>query len=84
MSSTAFAHARAALRPLITDDDDIAGFIIFLLDSGKGVFFTVETACGAFKLQFLHARDFHNRAVRRKRPCKPTTPPVGVMGFDTG
>src|SRR5258705_5748491 len=61
-----FAHAGTAARPLIADHDDLAFFVGLLLHRLEGVLFAIETARRAGKFQIRHARDLHDRALRRE------------------
>src|SRR5262245_46515447 len=61
-----FAHARPAFRPLIADDDHVAEIVGPALHRGERILLAVEAARRAGELQPRHARDLHNRPLRRK------------------
>ena len=63
-----FAHARAALRPLVADDDHVARFDLAALDRRNGVLLAVEAARRADVMHHFR-RDgalLHDRAFRRE------------------
>src|SRR6478609_878949 len=61
-----FPHAGTAARSLIADHDHLALLVGLLLDRLEGVFFAIEAAGRTGKFQLRHARDLHDRALRRK------------------
>src|ERR1700679_3987789 len=61
-----FPHARAATWPLIADHEDLALLVGPLLDRLEGILFTIEAAGRTGKFQIRHARDLHDRALRRE------------------
>ena len=67
------AHAGAALRALVADDDDVAGLVGARIDRGEGFLLAVEAQRGALEAQGLHAGDLHDR--RRPAPGCPSARP---------
>src|SRR5215469_14813810 len=53
------AHAGAAARPLVADDDDIALLVLVIAHRLEGVLLAVEAERLAGELQGLHASDLH-------------------------
>src|SRR6185312_2612602 len=58
------AHAGAAARPLIADDEDVALLVLPLLDAGEGILLAVEAARRAAEAELRHAGDLDDRALR--------------------
>src|SRR4029079_9277793 len=56
------AHAGAAARSLVTDDENIALFVLAVLHRIEAGLFAVEAARRPAELQRLHAGDLHDRA----------------------
>src|ERR1700722_16201654 len=61
-----FPHARAAARPLIADDEDLALFVGALLDGLEGILFAIEAAGRTGELQVRHTRNLYDRAFWRE------------------
>src|ERR1700690_1270887 len=58
-----FTHAGAALRPFVTDHQNVAVLILLVLDRIEAGFLAVETARRSAELERRrHAGDFHDRA----------------------
>ncbi len=60
------AHAGAALRAFVADDDDVAGVDLAVRDRLEGVLLAVEDARRAAMLQALVTGDLHDAAVGRE------------------
>src|SRR4249919_415388 len=56
------AHAGAAARSLITDDENVAVFVLAMLHRIEAGLFAVEAARRSAELQRLHAGNLHDRA----------------------
>ena len=61
------AHAGAALRALVADDEDLAVLVLTPLDGREAVLLAVEHARGAAELELRHAGDLDDRTFRRQR-----------------
>src|SRR5262249_33010159 len=65
------AHAGAAARPLIADDQDLAFLVLALLHRLEAGLLAVEAARWTGEFEVLHAGDFDDRTVRREVAGKP-------------
>src|SRR5207237_9662686 len=64
-------HAGTAARPLVADHDDLALLVGALLDRLEGILFAIEAAGRTGKFQLRHARDLHDRTLRREITLQP-------------
>ena len=60
------AHAGAAARALVADDEDFAFLVFLVLDRVEAGLFAVEAARRSAEFQFGHAGNLHDRAIRRE------------------
>src|SRR5947208_11047471 len=60
------AHAGAALRPLVADDDDVALLVGAFADRLERVLLAVETARRPGELQPFHAGNLYDSPLRRE------------------
>ena len=64
-------HAGTAARPFVADHDDLALLVGPLLDRLEGVLFAIKAARRTGKFQLRHARDLHDRTLRREITLQP-------------
>src|SRR5690242_14137855 len=74
------AHAGAAARSLVADDENLALFVRAVLHRVEAGLLAVEAARRPAELQRLHARDLHDRAFR----CEVTLEPDHAAGRQQG
>src|SRR6185437_15160887 len=72
-----FAHAGAAARPFVADDQDVAVLVLPVLDRVEAGFLAIEAARRSTKLQRLHSCDLHDRAVGCEITSEPDHAPGG-------
>src|SRR5579883_897369 len=60
------AHAGAAARAFIADDDDLARLVGAVLNRREGVLLAIEATRRPAELQVLHSGDLHDRPLRRE------------------
>src|SRR3546814_15661494 len=60
------AHAGAALRPFVADDDDRTFLDLTRLDRGEAILFALEHLSRAAELQAVHARHLADGPPRRE------------------
>src|SRR6516225_9667654 len=60
------AHAGAAARAFVADDQHLAFLVVVIAHRREGVFLGIEAAGGAAEGQAVHAGDLHDRALGRQ------------------
>jgi hypothetical protein len=80
------AHPRAALRPLVADDDDLAFLVAAVLHGLEGVLLAFEDPRGAGEDLVLRrdARDLHDGPVGREVALQADDAAGLVIGLDAG
>src|SRR6187399_1636588 len=64
-------HPGTAARPLVADHDDLAFLVGPLLDRLESILFAIEAARRPGEFQLRHARDLHDRTLRREITLQP-------------
>ena len=79
-----FAHAWAALGAFVSNHEDFAILIIALLHGGEASSSHSKTRAGPSNLRLAMPATFTIAPSGARLPRRPTTPPVGERGLETG